>query len=370
MKKVFAIVMALSMIFALAVTSSATVPSGDFTVTRTSTTPTIDGKFDSAEGWGSPIISVTGQEMYDYATSSGDKEYIPWAVMEMQYFNRTDGSVEALQAVDFKVYAKWDDAKLYLCYVVSGLTPFYPNAMGVWYGNSIQFTVGQDNRQANWTDKANDPDKDGVYDGGYVGNEYTIAIAAGKTKANVTQGTFGTSSASMRGAEIVAKDLSSGSTGLQVYEMALPFDKMGIAPEANKSVPFATALNINISPDVIDRDEAEGIAYPFYNGIQVGKGIFDQAKADIWDSMNLVLTGTMGSVGGAEDSNGGNTDNNGGNTDNNGGNTNTDNNGGNTNTDNNGGNKDNTDSADSLDAVFCGLAAVAALGALVVIKKK
>ena len=36
----------------------------------------------------SPIIEVTGQEMYDYATSSADKRYLPWAVMEENYVNR------------------------------------------------------------------------------------------------------------------------------------------------------------------------------------------------------------------------------------------------------------------------------------------
>ena len=73
MKKVFALVIALSLICAMAVTSSAAVPLDDFAVTRVSTVPTIDGSFDAAEGWGSPIIEVTGQEMYDYATSSADK---------------------------------------------------------------------------------------------------------------------------------------------------------------------------------------------------------------------------------------------------------------------------------------------------------
>ena len=99
MKKVFALVIALSLICAMAVTSSAAVPLDDFAVTRVSTVPTIDGSFDAAEGWGSPIIEVTGQEMYDYATSSADKRYLPWAVMEENYVNRTDGSVEAMQGM-------------------------------------------------------------------------------------------------------------------------------------------------------------------------------------------------------------------------------------------------------------------------------
>ena len=375
MKKVFALVIALSLICAMAVTSSAAVPLDDFAITRVSTVPTIDGSFDAAEGWGSPIIEVTGQEMYDYATSSADKRYLPWAVMEENYVNRTDGSVEAMQGITMKVYAKWDDTNLYLCYVVEGLPKFYPNTVGVWYGNSIQLTLGQDDRQANWTDKANDPDKDGIYDGGYVGNEYTIAIATGKTRSTVTQGKFGSSSASLRGASITAVD----HTNFQVYEMALPFDKVGIVPDSNKKIPFATALNINIGPDVIERSPEPDKPYPNYNGFQIGKGIFDQMKEDIWDSLNLVLTGEKGSVGSATDTQTPSGDNNnpsGGNNSTDGTYSDSNNSSGTSNpgssngSSNGSSSKPNTDSADTLDAVFCGLAAVAALGALVVIKKK
>lgn len=371
MKKVFALVIALSLICAMAVTSSAAVPLDDFAVTRVSTVPTIDGSFDAAEGWGSPIIEVTGQEMYDYATSSADKRYLPWAVMEENYVNRTDGSVEAMQGITMKVYAKWDDANLYFCYVVEGLKDFYPNTVGVWYGNSIQLTLGQDDRQANWTDKANDPDKDGIYVGGYVGNEYTIAPATGKTRATVTQGKFGSSSASLRGAQIVAV----GNPNLQVYEMALPFDKVGISPESNKKIPFATALNINIGPDVIERSPETDKPYPNYNGFQIGQGIFDQMKEDIWESLNLVLTGEKGSVGSVTDTQTPSGDNNnpsGGNNSTDGTYSDSNNSSGTSNpgssngSSNGSSSKPNTDSADTFDAVFCGLAAVAALGALVV----
>lgn len=375
MKKVFAMVIALSMMLALAITSSAAVPESNFTVTRVSTAPTIDGAYSESEGWGTPIIDVTGQEMYDYVTGSGEQLYLPWAVMEMPYYQRTDGSVEALQGTTLKVYAKWDDDNLYMCYVVSGLPNFYVNPTGVWYGNSIQLTFGQDNATANWSQNAHDPDKDGVYDPGYVGNEYTISIkGGGKTTARVTYGTFnGKSSANMitKNSPIVANNYNT----YQVYEMTLPFSAIGVAPATNKEIPFATALNINMQ-SLAEEETTEGgkrIPYPNYNGFQIGKGIFDQMKGDIWDSLRLVLSGSMNGGSSSNDPtpenpNGGtsSSDNNGTSTPN--GNPN--NNITNPNKPSNGDSKGNTDSADSLDAVFCGIAAVAALGALVVIKKK
>ena len=161
--------------------------------------------------------------------------------------------------------------------------------------------------------------------------------------------------------------------------MALPFDKVGISPESNKKIPFATALNINIGPDVIERSPETDKPYPNYNGFQIGQGIFDQMKEDIWESLNLVLTGEKGSVGSVTDTQTPSGDNNnpsGGNNSTDGTYSDSNNSSGTSNpgssngSSNGSSSKPNTDSADTFDAVFCGLAAVAALGALVVIKKK
>ena len=179
-----------------------------------------------------------------------------------------------------------------------------------------------------------DLDRDGRYEtSGYVGNEYLFCIEGvgpveedfyeydGLLGNMVTQGTYNNlPQSTLRGLNV--KNSTSGVIsargaagwdyteylvdengevledengypivdpsykGLQVYEIALEWDKIGVSAarnfdvEVGMEVPFAVAYNINISDTL--SEEA-------FNGFQLGCGIFLQNKSNLWNSMRLVL---------------------------------------------------------------------------------
>ena len=74
-----------------------------------------------------------------------------------------------------------------------GSTFFYDNRDAMWFANNVEITLGPENPELNFSQNASDADFDGVYQSGYVGNEYLFAItdsSAGESVGVVNQGQY------------------------------------------------------------------------------------------------------------------------------------------------------------------------------------
>lgn len=112
---------------ALTVASSAAIVSNEITISKVSTIPTIDGKYDANEGWGDPIASIGWDVMNDYISDDiweSDEELLPQSVT---------------------TYMRWDEGHLYFCSVVVDPIHFNDNTpedIGMAYaGDGLQFDI-------------------------------------------------------------------------------------------------------------------------------------------------------------------------------------------------------------------------------------
>lgn len=339
MKKILSYVLAFAMVVSLACAASAlpqnrlekagkwgsNMPEADYHILKTNAAPKIDGVFDGESVWGSPIFDITGDDSFWYTRERATilPLYVSWAITSSTLWTKNDGSVEMIRNASFTAYARWDDTKLYLAFVVKGISyedqdgSFfsgnldYESGKPLWYGNGIQVSFGPENEKLTLDPVANKVvinDENGErYESqeGYVGNEYLLAITDAFKEKNdcmalVTRGQYkpvkqaasqmpeikngrdGTAYA----AQNDEAQLASG--GCQVYEMALPFENIfctinqGLSEEngGKGGIPFACAFNVQ---------GTENFEEAAFNGFQVGSGIFQQNKMLIFDSTRLVL---------------------------------------------------------------------------------
>ncbi len=321
MKKIFSaaasLLLAASLSFSLAAvpenrmeTPSAAgtnMPEADYHILKTSSAPVIDGSFDGESAWGAPIIDVTGEDAYWYTVEQEkfQAKYPSWAKTGSNLWEKKDGSVEFMKKIRVRLYSRWDDTKLYFAFVVEGniqkgedgSTFFYDNRDAMWFANNVEITLGPENPELNFSQNASDADFDGVYQSGYVGNEYLFAItdsSAGESVGVVNQGQYdgrgipGGKIRCIKGTQIAAKNDASVSTGLQVYEMALPFEAVNCSvnqglPEekgGKGGIPFTCAVNVQCK----DAYSAESL-----QGFQMGKGLFYRDFPQIFNSLKLIL---------------------------------------------------------------------------------
>lgn len=127
MRKVQASIMTLLLVAAMAAQISA-LPAERTTELEIphvgSVTPTIDGIFDPAEGWGEPLVHID---------SSNYKEYV------------TEASA-GFTSNDVKGYYRWDEENFYFCCVVADTDHTNATQPGgnPWCGDSIRFDMKSD----------------------------------------------------------------------------------------------------------------------------------------------------------------------------------------------------------------------------------
>ena len=85
MKKVIALALTVVMAFMLSIATfaEAKIPTEDFTVKASGQAPTIDGVFDAKDGWGDPIFTVKGSDVWDYA-DAGAGDFQPWPITSVR----------------------------------------------------------------------------------------------------------------------------------------------------------------------------------------------------------------------------------------------------------------------------------------------
>ena len=324
MKKILAMVLVAVFAISLSITSFAEVkiPTSDFTVYKAENIPAIDGAYNESEGWGEPIVTVKGQDVYDYTAAGSPGPYKSWVTLNREPWiteKYDDGTVDIIKKMTVNLYARWDDTFLYLCFVVDGLSPFYYNDNALWHGNSIAVAFGPDDPKQNYVTNADDPNGDGIYDPGYVGNEYMLILGSSASKGLLNLGKYdGKVQQNMKDLNIAGKDYG----GRQVLEVAFELSKIDIDqvnPETGtltgKQVPFCFTININNAENpeegiyINSGEENEMyIKAPNYNAFQIGKGIFQWVRSDIFDSLKLIFT--EAEVGGNEGETGSKTGNN------------------------------------------------------------
>lgn len=283
-------------------------PEADYHIVKAETAPTIDGAFDGEDTWGSPIIDVTGEDAYWYTVEQEKfrAKYPSWAKTGLNLWEKTDGSVEFMRNIRVRVYSRWDEGsaafsdvpRLYFAFVIEGNIHhdddgnpvFYDNYDKKWFANNAEITLGPEDPELNYSDRASDADFDNQYVPGYVGNEYLFAITDsvnGLSAGVINQGQYADKKAPSpmrigRGSEIVAKNDPSVETGLQVYEMALPFEFVFCSVEQGKTVgiPFTCAVNVQYG----DAYAAESL-----QGFQMGLGLFYRDFPQIFNSTRLFL---------------------------------------------------------------------------------
>ena len=172
----------------------------------------------------------------------------------------------------------------------------------MWFGNNVEITLGPENPKLNYSSTAADPDFDGKYEPGYVGNEYLFAItdsAKGKALGKISLGRYDDGLPGTKmwvseeyGSEIAALNDPSVDTGLQVYEMALPFDlthcsvSQGLSEEkgGKGGIPFTCAINAQCGDEYSQAS---------LQGFQIGSGLFYRNPPEIFNSTKLILEDSL-----------------------------------------------------------------------------
>ena len=334
MKKILSYVLAFAMVLSLACSFSAlpenrlekagkwgsNMPEADYHILKANAAPTIDGEFDGESVWGTPIFDITGEDAFWYTKerSSLMPLYVSWAITSSTLWTKTDGSVEMIRNASFTAYARWDDTKLYLAFVVKGISfedqdgSYFPSNMDitngkpVWFGNGIQVSFGPENKELTLDPAADhivvtNPDGSESYKNqeGYVGNEYMFAITDAYSTPNTAMGILTRGKYKpVRQEATMLPELKNGrdgtayaaqndetqleNGGCQVYELALPFENIYCSVTQGKTdgIPFAVAFNVQ---------GTENFEEAGFNGFQVGAGIFQQNKRLIFDSTRLML---------------------------------------------------------------------------------
>lgn len=335
MRKIFSALLAAAMMFCFTLSFAAlpenslpesgkwgsNMPEADYHILKTNTAPAIDGVFDGESVWGQPIFDISGNDSYWFTRERAalNPLYVSWAITTSNLWTKTDGSVEMIRNARFTGYARWDDSRLYMAFVVQGITyqddeGYYfsdnldENGLPTWYGNGIQVAFGPENKKLNLDAAAYKEvrvDAEGneylANVEGYVGNEYLLAITntfsePNKCQGMITRGRYDDLAAdggrtpklpaSMEGDfEFCAQnDASKAETGYQIYEMALPFGEFGfhgtVDQGKSEGIPFSVAFNVQGSDQFTEAS---------FNGFQVGAGIFQQDKTKIFDSTCLIL---------------------------------------------------------------------------------
>lgn len=226
MRKVQAGILTILLVAALAAQASA-LPAertAELEIPRVgSVTPTIDGIFDPAEGWGEPLVSIDSSNIGQYITD-------PTA---------------GYTSKDIKGYYRWDETNLYFCCVIGDTDHTNPTEPGgnPWCGDSIRFDMKSDvesedlnNTSKYWFALCND------------GNVYFYQEIA-ETGLEVVGGDAATS-----GYKVV-HDKEAGTT---VYEVAVKWDK-NLAAESSISsgLEFITAQRVlEMSSDMTEPMQA------------------------------------------------------------------------------------------------------------------
>ena len=127
MKKTLCLALLVMMLTGLAVAASA-ITTVDLSIPKVSKLPVIDGKFDPSEGWGTPVSTITFDQMNDAYISDtmweGDEEILPQSVT---------------------TYLLWDETHLYFCSVIVDPIHYYDTEEGdlgnAYAGDGFQFDI-------------------------------------------------------------------------------------------------------------------------------------------------------------------------------------------------------------------------------------
>lgn len=265
MKKIFAVLLALSMIAVLAVSVSAAaidhLPSEVAMYSYRVDKPVkVDGILDDC--YGEPLWSFSGQDAWDVDALGGAQADYQWNLWPDGY--EQNESADAAKKTRFSGYSCWDDKYIYMFIQIDmGDNPFYFNPICEWQGNCLQMNfcpvkgwVDQESRLS-WMFSLAD------------------AVTPITTSSRGGEWNYKTDSLNYR----VLYDGQS----IANYEFAMELEKFEMEPVAGNEFYFAMSCNINVADDLNTND---------FNGYQVGTGVFN-GKGTLGDS-HILTTAIRG----------------------------------------------------------------------------
>ncbi|MBQ7313285.1 MAG: hypothetical protein IJW81_06850, partial [Clostridia bacterium] len=127
MKKILSGALTAALLTSLLTVAASAITTNEITIKGVEQLPTIDGKYDPAEGWGDPVADLGWDVMNDYISDDiweSDDEILPTAVTS---------------------YLRWDEEHLYFCSVVVDNIYYndnVPEDLGMAYaGDALQFDI-------------------------------------------------------------------------------------------------------------------------------------------------------------------------------------------------------------------------------------